>query len=82
VSLASKAGVSPYYARKVVKELTVTGCLRNPCSTKGEKTSHLALVSISVVYDFELVLGQVYEYAGTYKVPNLVPIDKWMYLLL
>jgi hypothetical protein len=37
VSLASKADVSPYYTRKVVKELTVTGCLRNPCSTKGDK---------------------------------------------
>jgi hypothetical protein len=37
VSLASKASVSPYYARKMVNELTVTGCLCNPCSTKLHK---------------------------------------------
>jgi hypothetical protein len=49
VSLASKTGVSPCYARKVVKELTVTGCLRNPCSTKSDNN-----VTRGISLDFTL----------------------------
>jgi hypothetical protein len=37
VSLARKAGVSPRYVRKVLEELTVTGCLWNPCATQLQK---------------------------------------------
>jgi hypothetical protein len=114
VSFASKAGVSSYYARKVVNELTVTGCLLcNPCSTKlhknitccvsldftlEEEVFLLALriecpyhpntdyvIKLKDFYNWDILASTIlvwfrnsFEYAGTYKVPNVVPIDKWM----
>ena len=37
-SLAKHAGVSHYYATKVIGELTITGHLQNLCATKANKT--------------------------------------------
>jgi hypothetical protein len=47
--LAHKSNVSAYYVKKVVHKLTTTGCLRNPCVTKLEKS-----VSRGVGLDFSV----------------------------
>jgi hypothetical protein len=48
-NLARQAGVSHHYAKKVVEELTMTGCLHNPSVTKLQKN-----VTCGISIDFTL----------------------------
>ncbi len=113
LEIARKSNVSHFYAKKVVDELTTTGCLRNPCVTKLDKNvtrgigldftveQEVFLLALRIdcpfrpntdyvaklkdYYDRDVSASNIsnwfqkrYEYAGVHKVPNLVPIDKWM----
>jgi hypothetical protein len=111
--LGRESSVSASYARRVVQELTTTGCLQNLCVTKLEKNvthgvgldftvkEEVFLLALRIdcpfrpksdyvgklreYYGREVSASNIsnwfqkqYDYAGSYKVPNLVPIDNWM----